>query len=59
MPIFGSVATWGSGPELPDACILIGVFGVRFCATNEVVQFFVFVKSTPSRNQQGFELSVF
>ena len=28
MPIFGSVATWDTGPEVPDACIL---FGVSWC----------------------------
>ena len=26
-PIFGSVATWDNGPEVPDACMLLGVFG--------------------------------
>ena len=41
MPIFASVAMWDNGPEVPDACILFGVFGVGWCATNEVVQFFV------------------
>ena len=54
MPIFASVAMWDNGPEVPNACILSGDFGVRFCATNKVVQFFVYCKKvhlsvTPAR----------
>ena len=44
MPIFGPIATWDNGPEVPDACILSGVLCVCQFTMNEIVQFFVYCR---------------